>query len=223
MILKAWHLVSKNNYLKEEATRWRALLVTPICGLHYELQNWFESWFCSVCSRCQHCWFIVFVRWLLESPFYRWRKLVQSPSHAWLFMAPWTAGRQASLPLVISQSLPNFMAIASVMPSSYLIPCCPLLLLPSVFPSIRVFSSELAKKHRVAKELELQLQHQSFRKVFWVDFLQDWLVWSACFPRDSQESSLAPWFESINCSALCLLYCLALTSIRDHWKNQSLD
>lgn len=39
MILKAWHLVSKNNYLKEEATRWRALLVTPICGLHYELQN----------------------------------------------------------------------------------------------------------------------------------------------------------------------------------------
>ena len=144
MILKAWHLVSKNNYLKEEATRWRALLVTPICGLHYELQNWFESWFCSVCSRCQHCWFIVFVRWLLESPFYRWRKLVESPSHVWLFMAPWTAGRQASLPLVIPQSLPNFMAIASVMPSNYLIPCCPLLLLPSVFPSIRVFSSESA-------------------------------------------------------------------------------
>ena len=144
MILKAWHLVSKNNYLKEEATRWWALLVTPICGLHYELQNWFESWFCSDCSRCQHCWFIVFVRWLLESPFYRWRKLVQSPSRVRLFITPWTAGRQASLSLVISQSSPNFMSIESVMPSNHLILCCPLLLLPSVFPSIRVFSSESA-------------------------------------------------------------------------------
>ena len=86
----------------------------------------------------------MFVRWLLESPFYRWRKLVQSPSRVQLFITPWTAGRQASLSLVISQSSPNFMSIESVMPSNHLILCCPLLLLPSVFPSIRVFSSESA-------------------------------------------------------------------------------
>ena len=52
--------------------------------------------------------------------------------------------------------------------------------------------------HRVAKVLEFQLQHQSFQWIFRVDFLYDWVVWSPCYPRDSQESSLAPQFESIN-------------------------
>ena len=137
-------------------------------------------------------------------------------------MTPWTAARQASLSLTISPSLSNFMSIESVIPSSYLILCRPLLL-SSIFPSIRVFFSESAFLHWVAKELELQLQHQSFWKVFWVDFLQDWLVWSPCFPRDSQESSLVPRFESINCLALCLLYCLTLTSIHDYWKSHSFD
>ena len=57
---------------------------------------------------------------------------------------PWTAARQASLSLTISQSLPKFISIELVMPSNHLILSCPLLLLPSVFPSIRVFSNELA-------------------------------------------------------------------------------
>ena len=70
--------------------------------------------------------------------------VVQSPSHVRLFATPWTAACQASLPLTISQSLPKFMSIASVMPSSHLILWCPLLLLPSIFPSIRDFSNELA-------------------------------------------------------------------------------
>ena len=52
---------------------------------------------------------------------------------------PGTAAHQVSLPLTISQNLPNFMSIASVMPSNHLIFCLPLLLLPSIFPSIRVF------------------------------------------------------------------------------------
>ena len=60
----------------------------------------------------------------------------------------WTAARQASLSLTISQSLPKFMAIASVMPSDHLILCHPLLFLPSVFPSIRVLSNELAVRIR---------------------------------------------------------------------------
>ena len=56
-------------------------------------------------------------------------------------VTPWTAAHQASLPLTISQSLPKFMSIVSVMPSNHLILCCPLLLLPSIFPSIKVFPS----------------------------------------------------------------------------------
>ena len=56
--------------------------------------------------------------------------------------------------------------------------------------------------HQMTKILEFQLQHQSFQRVFGVDFPQDWLVWSPCCPRDSQESSPAPYFEDINSSAL---------------------
>ena len=67
---------------------------------------------------------------------------IQSLSHVQLFAAPWTAACQASLSITNSWSLLRLMSIESVMPSNHLILCCPLLLLPSVFPSIRVFSSE---------------------------------------------------------------------------------
>ena len=69
---------------------------------------------------------------------------VQSLSHVWLFEIPWTAERQASLSITNSWSLLKLMSIESVMPSYYLILCCPLLFLPSIFPSIRVFSNESA-------------------------------------------------------------------------------
>ena len=69
---------------------------------------------------------------------------VQSPSRVWLFATPWTAVRQASLSITNSQSLPKLMSIESVMPSNHLILCRPLLLLPSIFLSIRVFSNESA-------------------------------------------------------------------------------
>ena len=65
--------------------------------------------------------------------------VVQWPSHVWLFVTPWTAACQASLSLTISWSLPKFMSIASAMSSSHLILWCPLLPLPSIFPSIRDF------------------------------------------------------------------------------------
>ena len=77
----------------------------------------------------------------------------------------------------------------------------------SVIPfSCFLFSNESAL-HIVAKVLELQLQHQSFQWVFRVDFLSGWLVWSPCCPRDSQESSPVPQFESINsqCSAFFMV------------------
>ena len=69
---------------------------------------------------------------------------VQSLSRVQLFAAPWTAACQASLLVTNSQSLLKFMYIELVMPSNHLIVCHPLLLLPSIFPSIRVFSNESA-------------------------------------------------------------------------------
>ena len=70
--------------------------------------------------------------------------VVQSLSLVWLFATPWTAACQVSLSFTISWSLLRFMSIESLMLSIHLILCCPLLLLPSVFPSIRVFSNKLA-------------------------------------------------------------------------------
>ena len=79
-----------------------------------------------------------------KSDVFRYFKLtsVQSLSHGRLFATPWTAARQASLSITNSQSLLILMSIESVMPSNHLILCHPLLLLPSIFPTIRVFSSE---------------------------------------------------------------------------------
>ena len=76
---------------------------------------------------------------------------------------------------------------------------------------------------QVTKVLELQLQHQSFQWIFRTDFLEDWLVWSPCSPRDSQEYSPTLQLRSINSSALSFLYGPTLTSIHDYWKNQSFD
>ena len=81
----------------------------------------------------------------------------------------------------------------------------------------------VGSSYQVVKVLELQLQHQSFQWIFKVDFLKDWLVWSPCSPRDSQESSPAPQFKNINSSALSLLYGLTLTSIHVYWKNHSFE
>ena len=74
---------------------------------------------------------------------YCYHSSVQSLSHVWLFATPWTAACQGSLSITNSQSLPKLMSIESVMPSNQLILCHPLLL-PSIFPSIRVFSNESA-------------------------------------------------------------------------------
>ena len=84
---------------------------------------------------------------------YAWSTVVgvQSLSHVWLSVTPWTAAHQASLPFTISWSLLKFMSIQLVMPSNHLILCCPLLPLPSIFSSIRVFSNESALSIRWPK------------------------------------------------------------------------
>ena len=70
--------------------------------------------------------------------------VVQSLSHIWLFVTPWIAALQASLSITTSRNLLKLMSIESVIPSNHLILCRPILLLPSIFPSIRVFSNKLA-------------------------------------------------------------------------------
>ena len=72
-------------------------------------------------------------------------------------------------------------------------------------------------------QVELQLQHRFFQWIFRIDFLQDWLVWFSCSPKDSQESSPIPQFKSINSLALSFLYSPTLTSILDYWKNHSFN
>ena len=77
--------------------------------------------------------------------------------------------------------------------------------------------------HQVGKVLEFQLQHQSFQWTLRTDLLRNGLVGSPCSPRDSQESSPTPQFESINSLVLSFLYSPTLTSIHDYWKNPSFD
>ena len=103
---------------------------------------------------------------------------VQLPSCVRLFATPWTAARQASLSITNSLSPPKPMSIESMIPSSHLILCHPLILLPSIFPSIRVFSKWVSSSHQEAKVLAFQLQHQSFQRIFRTDVLYDGLVGS---------------------------------------------
>ena len=74
----------------------------------------------------------------------------------------------------------------------------------------------VSSSHQVVKLLELQ--HQSFQWIFRTDFLQDWLLWSPCNTRDSQESSPTPQFKSISSLVLSFLYGPTLTSVHDYWK-----
>ena len=95
--------------------------------------------------------------------------VVQSLCHVWLFATPWAAAHQTSLSFTVSRNLLKLISIELVMSSNHLILCWPFLFPPSVFPSIRVFSSESAPC--LSQVLELQLQDQSFQWMFRVDFL----------------------------------------------------
>ena len=96
---------------------------------------------------------------------------VQWLSHVQLFATPWTAARHASLCITNAQSLPKLMSIESVMPSNQLILCRPLLLLPSIFPRIRVSSNESVLHIRWLKYWSFSFQHQSFQSTLETDLL----------------------------------------------------
>ena len=106
-------------------------------------------------------------------------------------------------------SLLRVLSIDSVMPSNHLILCHPLLLLPSIFPSITVLSNKLALRIRWPK-------YWSF------SFSISWLVGSLCSPKDSQEFSPTPQFKSVNSLALSFLYDPTLISIHDYRKTIAL-
>ena len=89
--------------------------------------------------------------WNKTQGYVDWFSSVQSVSHVWLFVTPWTAACQASLFIINSRSLLKLMFTESVMPSNHLILCHPLLLPPSIFPGIRVFSNELVLRIRWPK------------------------------------------------------------------------
>ena len=123
---------------------------------------------------------------------------LQLLSCVWLFATTWTAARHASLSFPIS-SCPQLFPASGSLPMSWLLPSGG----QSIGASVSVSTSVLP--------------------IFRVDFLQNWLIWSPCSPRDSQDSSPAWQFESINSSALSLLYSPTLTSIHDYWKNHSFE
>ena len=148
---------------------------------------------------------------------------VQSLSCVQLFVTLWTVALQASLSITNSQSLLKHMSIESVMPSNHLILCWPLLLPPSIFPSITVFSSESVLPIRWPKNWSFSFSISTFNEYSGLTSLKDGLVGSLCSPRDSKESPPTTQFKSINSSVLSFLYSPNLTSIHDDWKNHNFD
>ena len=130
---------------------------------------------------------------------------VQSLSRVWLFVTPWTTAYQASLSITNSRSLAKLMSTESVMPSNHLILCHPLLFLPSIFPSIRVFSNKSAVHIRWPKYWSFSFnispsnEHQDWSPLGWTRWIS-FAIW------DSQESSLTPQFKSISSLVLSFLY-----------------
>ena len=144
--------------------------------------------------------------------------LVQLLSRVRPFATPWTAARQASLSVTNSHSL---LKLLSVRPYNHLILCRPLLLLPSIFPSIRVFSNEQVLCIRWPKywSFSFSLSNEysgliSFR-IDWFDLFAVQGTLRNLFQK--------PQFKSINSSVLSFLYNPTLTSMHDYWKNHSLD
>ena len=145
--------------------------------------------------------------------------VVQSLSPVLHFVTPWTAARQASLSFTISWSLLKLISIESVMPANYLVLCHPLLLCLQTFPASESFPvSQLFTSSGQSIGLSASASVLPVNSQGWVP-----LVWSAGFPRYSQESSLASQVESINSSALSLLNGPTVISVLDYWRNHSFD
>ena len=132
-------------------------------------------------------------------------------------MTPWTAARRASLSITNSQSLLELLSIELLMPSNHLFLCLPLFLLPSIFPSIRVFSNESVLLISWPKYLSFSFSISPSNEYsglisFRIDWLGLLLGLTPCSPRDSQESFPTPRFKLI-------LRCPAFFIVQhDYWK-----
>ena len=148
---------------------------------------------------------------------------VQLLSRVRLFVTSWITVRQASLSITNSQSSLKLTSIESVMPSSPLILCHPLLLLPPIPPSITVFSNESTLLMRWPKYWSFSFSiSPSNEHPGLISFRMDWLDLLAL--QGTLKSLLpTPQFKSINSSVLSLLYCPTLTSEHDYWKNHSFE
>ena len=135
----------------------------------------------------------------------------------------WTSAHQASLSITNSRILPKLMSIESVMPSHHLILCRPLLLLPPIPPSIRVFSNESALRIRWPKYWSFSFSIIPSKEIpGLISFRMDWLDLLAV--QGTLKSLLQHHSsKSINTFALSFLYSPTLTSIHDHWKNRIID
>ena len=148
---------------------------------------------------------------------------IQSLSCVWLSVTPWTAALQASLSISNSRSLFKLMSIESVIPSNNLILCCPLLLLPSIFPSIRGFSNEWALHIRWPKYCSFRLNFSpSNEHPGLISSRMDWL------DRLAVQGTLKSLLQHHSSKASILRHSAffifpTLTSICDYWRNDSLD
>ena len=144
-----------------------------------------------------------------------------SCSVMWLFATPWTAACQVSLSNTNSWSPPKPMSIDLVMPSNHLILCHLLLLLPSIFPRIRVFSNESALLIRWQNiGVSASTSVPSMNTQDWS--LLGWTGWISLQSKGPSRGFSTPQFKSINYLALSFLHSPTLTSIHDHWKNHGL-
>ena len=149
--------------------------------------------------------------------------VVQLLSCVRLFVTPWTAARQSSLSATNTWSFLKLMSIELVMPSNHLILCHPLFFPPSIFPSIKVFSNELALPIRWPKYWSFSFSISPSNEYSGpISFRIDWFDLLAV-QGTLKESSPTPQFKSIESLVLNLLYGPALISIHDYWKNQSFD
>ena len=159
-------------------------------------------------NRGWYGWMASLTQWTLVAA-------VQSLSRVWLFATSWTAAHLASLSFTISRNLLKLMSMESVMPFNHLVLCRPLLFLPSVFPSIRVFSNELALCIRGPKYWSFSFNiSPSSEYSGLISVRMDWLDLLAV--QGTLESSPTPQFKTINSLALSLLYSPTLTSIHDN-------
>ena len=189
-----------------------------VCGLClFFISNLIPSWPKNIlCLNPIILYLLRLVLWPLSVS-----QSVQLLSRVRLFATPWIAAHQASLSITNCWSLLKLMSIELVMPFNHLILCHPLLLLPPIPPSIRVFSNESALPMRWPKYWSFNFSISPSNEHS--GLLKDRLVGSPGSPRNSQESSPTPQFKSINSSVLSFLHSPTLTSIHDHWKNHSLD